>query len=120
MPRRIAVAAVVAAVGTVWVGAQLAAPDTIYVNGTIITMDPQARSVTVVATLEDCIVSVGADPEIRRLAGSGTRVVDLRQRTMLSESRHPTRQELDPASIDHPILPVLETIVAGRTIYRRN
>lgn len=154
--------------GSAWVVAQATAPDTIYVNGTIVTMDAQSRTVAAVATLGDRIVAVGADAEIRKLAGDRTRVVDLQRRTMLpgfidahshfpgsgiaelftvnlsspplgsitsvenmvtalrqkaqtlpkgqwirgggydqtllSEGRHPTRQELDRASIDHPIL----------------
>ena len=151
-----------------WLGAQGTAPDTIYVNGTIVTMDAQSRSVAAVATRGDRIVAVGTDVAIRRLADDRTRVVDLQQRTMLPgfidahshfpgsgtaalftvnlsspplgpinsvenmvaalrqkartlpagqwirgggydqtllrEGRHPTRQELDRASTDHPIL----------------
>lgn len=165
----VAAAALAAAwLGSAWVGAQATAPDTIYVNGTVVTMDAQSQSVAAVATLQDRIVAVGTNAEIRKLAGDRTRVIDLQRRTMLpgfidahshfpgsgtaalftvnlsspplgsissvenmvaalrqkaqtlpkgrwirgggydqtllSEGRHPTRQELDRASVDHPIL----------------
>lgn len=143
------------------------APDAIYVNGTVITMDASARTVQAVAVKDDKIVAVGSTDDIRKTAGSATKVVDLRgkvllpgfvdahshfpgsgtsalytvnlssppvgsvksitdvidalkkhaqqvpkgqwirgggyDQTLLTERRHPTRYDLDKASIDHPI-----------------
>ncbi|MCH7749259.1 MAG: amidohydrolase [Acidobacteria bacterium] len=57
------------------------APDTIWVNGTVITMEGE-QVVQAVAVLGDQIVAVGSDAEVRALAGPQTRVVDLDGRTM--------------------------------------
>lgn len=57
------------------------APDTIWVNGTVITMEGD-QTVQAVAALGDQIVAVGSDDEVRGLAGPETRVVDLDGRTM--------------------------------------
>ncbi|MFN8060418.1 MAG: amidohydrolase [Vicinamibacterales bacterium] len=159
--------AALACVG-VWVGAQGAGPDSIYVNGTIITMDAQSRTVDAVAVAGGRITAVGTQADVRKLAQATTRVIDLQGRTMLpgfidahshfpgsgmaalytvnlsspplgaigsvsdivaalrsraaqtpkgqwirgggydqtllKEGRHPTRQELDQATKDHPIL----------------
>lgn len=156
------------ATGGLWVNAQSAPPDTIYVNGTVITMDAQSRTVRAVAVRQDRIITVGTDAEVRALATPATRVVDLAgktllpgfidahshfpgsgtaelftvnlsspplgsinsvddmiaalrkkaqslpkgqwvrgggyDQTLLKEVRHPTRQELDKASTEHPIL----------------
>ena len=51
--------------------------DTVYVNGTIITMDAAERTVQAVALRGEEIVAVGSSSEIERLAGPGTRLVDL-------------------------------------------
>ena len=56
--------------------------DTIYLNGEVITMDADARTVEAVAVRGDEIVAVGSSGEVRLLAGPGTRVVDLEGRTM--------------------------------------
>ena len=57
------------------------APDTIWINGTVITMKGE-RVVQAVAVLGDLIVAVGSDAEVRGLTGPETRVVDLDGRTM--------------------------------------
>ncbi len=57
------------------------APDTIWVNGTVITMEGE-RVVQAVAVLGDLIVAVGSDAEVQALGGPETRVVDLDGRTM--------------------------------------
>ena len=59
------------------------APDTIYVNGGVVTMDATERLVEAVAVRRDEIVAVGADAAIRALAGPTTAVVDLEGRTMV-------------------------------------
>ena len=56
--------------------------DTIYLNGQIVTMDAEARTVEAVAVRGDEIVGVGNSVEIGLMAGPGTRVVDLEGRTM--------------------------------------
>ena len=57
------------------------APDTIWINGTIVTMEGD-QTAQAVAVLDDNIVAVGTDAEVGPLAGSQTRVVDLQGRTM--------------------------------------
>ena len=57
------------------------APDTIWLNGTIVTMEGD-QTAQAVAVLDDNIVAVGTDAEVGPLAGSQTRVVDLQGRTM--------------------------------------
>ena len=57
--------------------------DTIYLNGQIVTMDAEARTVEAVAVRGDEIVGVGSSVEIGLMAGPGTRVVDLDGRTMV-------------------------------------
>ncbi len=143
------------------------APDTVYVGGAIVTMDPSGRTVEAVAVRGGLVEAVGRQVEIRKLAGPSTKVVDLNGRTMLpgffaahdhfpgaghvalhqidlnsppmgpmiriadivaalkkraattppgqwvvgrgyddtllAERRHPTRQDLDGASTEHPI-----------------
>jgi len=56
--------------------------DAIYLNGQIVTMDAEARTVEAVAVRGDEIVAVGSDTEVGLMAGPGTRVVDLEGRTM--------------------------------------
>jgi hypothetical protein len=57
------------------------APDTIWLNGTIVTMEGD-QTAQAVAVLDDNIVAVGTDAEVGPLAGSQTRMVDLQGRTM--------------------------------------
>ena len=54
------------------------APDLILRNGRVATLDPRSPEAEAVAVLGERIVAVGADADIRRLAGARTRVVDLR------------------------------------------
>lgn len=62
--------------------AQLA-PDTIYVNGTVITMNPANPQAEAVAVLGERIVAVGSNRDIRALAGRQTHVMDLQGKTLL-------------------------------------
>ncbi|MBI5118108.1 amidohydrolase [Candidatus Poribacteria bacterium] len=57
--------------------------DMILVNANVITMDPAARRESALAVKWDRIFKVGADHEIRGLAGAGTRIIDLRGKTIL-------------------------------------
>jgi predicted amidohydrolase YtcJ len=53
-------------------------PDLILVNGKIVTLDDKHPQVQALAAAGGKIVAVGADTEIRRLAGPSTKVVDLK------------------------------------------
>jgi len=57
--------------------------DVVYVNGKVITMDRKSTQAEAVAVKEDKIVAVGSSKKIRTLVNSGTRVVDLRGKTLL-------------------------------------
>jgi predicted amidohydrolase YtcJ len=62
---------------------QSLAADVIYTRGTVLTMDAGASVAEAVAVRRGEIVAVGSDREVRRLTGSGTRVVDLGGRTLM-------------------------------------
>ncbi len=58
-------------------------PEVVYLNGTIVTMDPANPRAEAVATMADKIVATGSNAAMRELAGPATRVVDLADKTML-------------------------------------
>lgn len=58
-------------------------PDLILVNGKIVTVDDRFSIAQAVAVKGSRIVAVGRNEDIRKHAGSGTRVVDLRGRTVI-------------------------------------
>ncbi|WP_131735811.1 amidohydrolase [Actinomadura roseirufa] len=60
-----------------------AAADTIYHRGAVLTMGPGHRRAEAIAVKGGRIVAVGKDHAIRRLAGPGTELVDLKGRTVL-------------------------------------
>ncbi len=62
---------------------QAAAPDIILTNGKIITVDDRFSIAQAVAVRGDRIVAVGTTQDITRLAGPGTRRIDLRGRTVV-------------------------------------
>ena len=57
--------------------------DTILVNGKIVTVDEQFRIVQALAIQGQRIVATGASDDIRKLAGSGTKVIDLAGKTVI-------------------------------------
>ena len=57
--------------------------DTILVNGTILTVDPQSSVRSALAVREGRIAALGSDADIRRLAGPKTRTIDLQGRTVI-------------------------------------
>jgi hypothetical protein len=57
--------------------------DLLLVNGKVLTMDPARPEATALAVAGDRVLAVGSDAEVRRLAGDGTRVVDLAGRTAM-------------------------------------
>src|SRR5437870_2121322 len=63
--------------------AQQTAPDLILSNGKIITVDERFTIAQALAIQGDHIVAVGANPDITRLAGPGTRRIDLRGRSVI-------------------------------------
>ena len=63
--------------------AQAPAPDFIFINGKIVTVDERFTIAQAVAVRGDRIVAVGSTQEIGRLAGPSTRRIDLRGRTVL-------------------------------------
>ncbi len=66
-------------------GAQdLGAPDVVYYNGKVVTVDDAFSIAEAVAISGGRIVAVGSDEEVAGLAASETRQVDLDGRTMLS------------------------------------
>ncbi len=59
------------------------APDIIFHNGRITTLDCANPVATAVAVMDGKFLAVGADNEILTLAGSSTRVIDLKRRSVL-------------------------------------
>ena len=63
--------------------AQGAAADLLFTNGKIVTVDERFTIAQAVAVKGDRIVAVGSSQEIAKLAGPGTRTIDLRGRTAI-------------------------------------
>ena len=167
MNRLFVVATVVLSVSFSCGGSSGLYPDTVYVNGDIVTLDAENNSEQAVAVLHGKIVAVGMSAEVESLVGEGTEIIDLGGKTLLpgfyaphdhfpgagtvavhqvdlnsppigktetidqvvvalaerakrtppgkwvvgrgyddtllAEQRHPTRDDLDRASSDHPI-----------------
>jgi predicted amidohydrolase YtcJ len=86
-------------------------PDTVYYNGHIVTMWPDHAEVEAVAILGDRFVAVGSNADVRRLAASSTREVDLAGRTVLpglqDSHTHPIAAALSEQ--DRPV-PVMKSI----------
>src|SRR5258708_4522463 len=57
--------------------------DTVWVNGKILTVDNQFSTREAIAVRDGKIVVVGSDVDVRKLAGSQTRVIDLQGRTVI-------------------------------------
>jgi len=58
-------------------------PDTVLLNGKILTVDRAASTREALAIRDGRIVAVGTTADVRRLAGSATRVIDLQGRTVI-------------------------------------
>jgi len=63
--------------------AQPAAPDTILVNGHIVTVDSQFSTAQAVAISSGKFAAVGTTADIRKLAGASTTIIDLKGRTVI-------------------------------------
>ena len=61
-------------------------PDTVYINGTVITMDTRNTKSAAVASMGDKIVAVGSTASMQKLAGPKTQRVDLEGKTLLQIS----------------------------------
>src|SRR5215207_7534495 len=59
------------------------APDTVLLNGKVLTVDRESSVREAIAVRDGRIVAVGRTADIRRLAGTSTRVVDLGGRTVI-------------------------------------
>ena len=59
------------------------APDTILVNGTIVTVDPASSVRQALAVRDGRILALGTTAEMRKLAAPSTRVIDLGGRTVI-------------------------------------
>ena len=81
MTRRLCIAAFLGVFCAV-TGAQGPAPDLILTNGKVITVDERFSIAQAVAIRGERIVAVGSSQEIARLAGPGTRRIDLRGRSV--------------------------------------
>ena len=68
---------------SIFIAAQQTAPDLILSNGKIITVDERFTIAQALAIKGDRIVAVGSNPDITRLAGPGTRRIDLRGRSVI-------------------------------------
>src|SRR5688572_26611815 len=73
-------------------------PDTILVNGKVVTVDAAFSIQEALAVREGRIIAVGRSADIRKLAGTGTRTIDLRGRTvipgLIDSHLHATRAAL--------------------------
>jgi predicted amidohydrolase YtcJ len=72
-----------ALLGAIATPAYAQAPDVILVNGKIATVDAANSMREALAVRDGRIVAVGTSAAIRQLAGSGTRTIDLRGRTVI-------------------------------------
>jgi len=61
----------------------LIAPDTVYYNGKIVTVDEAFTIAEAIAAKQDRFVAVGSNAEMRALAGPETELVDLRGETVI-------------------------------------
>lgn len=59
------------------------APDIVFFNGRIITVDPSSRTAEAFAVAGDRFIAVGSTAGMKVLAGPATRMVDLRGRTVV-------------------------------------
>jgi predicted amidohydrolase YtcJ len=71
------------------------APDTVLINGRILTVDAQFSTREALAVRDGKILALGSSAEMRKLAGSRSRVIDLQGRTvipgMIDNHMHATR-----------------------------
>ena len=85
--------------------------DSVFLNGNVLTVDPDFRRVEAFAVRGDRIAATGTNAEIRSLAGNNTRQIDLQGKTVLpgivDSHAHPVAAAT--YELDHAI-PTMETI----------
>ena len=59
------------------------APDTVLLNGKVVTLDARSTTQEAIAVRDGHIIAVGTTADIRKLAGPATRVIDARGRTVI-------------------------------------
>ena len=59
------------------------APDLVFFNGKVITVDRSFSTHQAVAIIGDRIMAVGNDDQMRTVAGSATRMIDLKGRSLI-------------------------------------
>ena len=59
------------------------APDTVLLNGKVVTLDARSTTQEAIAVRDGRIIAVGTTADIRKLAGPATRVIDARGRTVI-------------------------------------
>ena len=57
--------------------------DTIFVNGKVVTLDPQNTIAAALAVADGKVLAVGSEADVRKRADSSTRVIDLAGRTLI-------------------------------------
>ena len=65
------------------VPASAQAPDTILINGKIVTLDSRSTVAMGLAVTDGRVTATGSTDDVRKLAGPSTRVIDLRGRTVI-------------------------------------
>ena len=58
-------------------------PDTVLLNGKVVTLDARSTTQEAIAVRDGRIIAVGTTADIRKLAGPATRVIDARGRTVI-------------------------------------
>ena len=100
-------------------GALAAPPDVILHNGKIVTVDDTFSIAEAIAIADGRIVAVGAESDVRALAGERTRLTDLEGRTVLpgliDTHTHPTGASM--YEFDHPV-PDMQTIADVLSYFR--
>jgi len=91
-------------------------PDTIYYNGHIVTMWSDRAEVEAVAIRGDHFIAVGSNADVRKLAASTTREVDLADRTVLpglqDSHTHPIAAALSEQDRPVPVMNSIPDILA--------
>jgi len=91
-------------------------PDTIYYNGHIVTMWSEHPAVEAIAIRGDRFVGVGSNTDVRKLAASSTREVDLAGRTVLpglqDSHTHPIAAALSEQDRPVPVMNSIPDILA--------
>jgi predicted amidohydrolase YtcJ len=59
------------------------APDTVLLNGKVVTLDARSTTQEAIAVRDGHIIAVGTTADIKKLAGPTTRVIDVRGRTVI-------------------------------------